>query len=166
MNSGGSADLVLGDLLQELVDRVSRMQGKTLTILTEESVTVQQVLLLRRVHQLGHTTPSQLAARMHISLPAVSQMVERLFQLKLLTRSEAPDDRRRKNLRLTARGRDVLARVSKARSAEYAAGVSGLSRKVRGELVTVLRRALEELPVEADAVVAATRAVADARRNY
>ncbi len=39
----------LGGLLQELVNRVSHGQGKTLAVLEEASVTLQQVLLLRRL---------------------------------------------------------------------------------------------------------------------
>jgi hypothetical protein len=48
----------------------------------------------------------------------------------------------------------LLERVRRARAAEYAAGVSGLTTKVRADLLAVLRRALEELPHEADAVAA------------
>lgn len=165
MSDGGSADLVLGELLQELVNRVSHLQGRTLTVLTEESVTLQQVLLLRRLQQVGESTPSELAERMRMSPPAVSQMIERLFQLRLLTRKEASEDRRKKNIAVTARGRDLLERVRKARAAEYAAGVCGLSAKVRADLVAVLRRALEELPVEEDAVATARSGVTQARRG-
>jgi len=157
VSAGTPPDLELGELLQELVNRVSHLQGKTLTVLTEESVTLQQVLLLRRLKHLGESTPSKLAELMHMSLPAVSQMIERLFQLKLLTRREASDDRRRKHIALTPRACDVLERVRKARAAEYAAGVCGLSRKVRAELVAVLTRALRELPVEAEALAAVSQ---------
>jgi DNA-binding MarR family transcriptional regulator len=143
-------DLEIGELLQELVNRVSHQQGKTLGVLTDESVTLQQVLLLRHLERRGEITPSELAKRMHMSPPAVSQMIDRLFVLKLLTRKEATDDRRRKKIAMTARGRHVLERVRKARIAEYAAGVSGLSRKTRSELMAVLTRALEELSVTPD----------------
>src|SRR5215475_5839231 len=48
MSDDGQIDLALGDILQEFVTRVSHLQGRTLTVLTEESVTLQQVLLLQR----------------------------------------------------------------------------------------------------------------------
>jgi DNA-binding MarR family transcriptional regulator len=69
----------LGGLLQELVNRVSHGQGKTLAVLDEASVTLQQVLLLRRLQHSGQSTSSELAAQLHISLPAMSQMVDRLI---------------------------------------------------------------------------------------
>jgi DNA-binding MarR family transcriptional regulator len=141
-------DLPLGELLQELVNRISHRQGETLRVFAEESVTLQQVLLLRRLQQLGDSTPSVLAGHMKMSLPAVSQMLERLFVLKLLTRREAEDDRRRKQIALTARGQELLLRVRQARTAEYAAGVAFLPRRLRAELADVLTRSLEHLPEE------------------
>jgi len=140
----------LGELLEQFVNRVSHQQGKTLTVLTDESVTLQQVLLLRRVEQIGTCTPSEIAARMHMSLPAVSQMIERLFVLGLLVRTESPDDRRRKDVATTPRGGRLLQRIRKARASEYAAGVAGLSPALRLDLAKLLRRALAGLPEESD----------------
>jgi DNA-binding MarR family transcriptional regulator len=153
--SADPTDGDLGELLQEFVNRVSHLQGKTLTILTEESVTLPQILLLRRLQQIGQSTPSELAEGMRMSPPAVSQMIDRLFLLGLLTRTEAPDDRRRKNLAVTPKGRRILQRIRKARASEYAAGTSMLSPKVRLELKELLRKALAELPEESQAVFTA-----------
>lgn len=55
-------------------------------------------------------------------------------------------------------GEALLDRVRRARSAEYAAGVSGLSAKVRADLLAVLRRALKELPHEVEAVMESSSA--------
>jgi DNA-binding MarR family transcriptional regulator len=165
MSDDGQMDLALGDTLQEFVNRVSHLQGRTLTVLTEESVTLQQVLLLRRLDQLGESTPSELAERMHMSPPAVSQMLERLFQLKLLTRKESPDDRRRKRVAVTARGRTLLERLREARAAEYAAGIASLSPKVRAELAAVLSRALEELPRQREVAALEGRGAAHTGRG-
>ena len=153
----------LGDLLQEFVNRVSHLQGNTRAVLTEESVTLQQVLLLRRLTQLGECSPSELANAMRMSLPAVSQMIDRLFVIGLLTRAEAPDDRRRKRVAVTGKGEALLARIRRARAAEYTAGTSRLSPAVRAELIGVLGKALRELPREAVAI-AAESAGANARR--
>ena len=146
--SGRPPDEQLGELLQEFVNRVSHLQGNTLAVLTEESVTLQQVLLLRRLQQSGHCAPSELAELMRMSLPAVSQMVDRLFGLDLVTRTEAPEDRRRKQIAITAKARDLLERVRKARASEYAAGVARLSPQLRTDLLKLLRKALRELPEE------------------
>ncbi len=138
----------LGDLLQEFVNRVSHLQGKTLALLNKESVTLQQIILLRRLQQVGASTPSELAERMRMSLPAVSQMIDRLFLLGLVTRTEAPEDRRRKILAVTQKGKTLMRRVRRARAEEYAAGTSALSPGLSSQLVKLLRRALAELQEE------------------
>ena len=136
----------LGVLLEQFVNRISHRQGKTLSVLTDWSVTLQQVLLLRRVEQSGKSTLSEIAERMHMSLPAVSQMIDRLFQLGLLMRSESQMDRRRKDVAVTPKGHRLLQLIRKARASEYAAGVAALPVRLRSELAKVLRRTLAALP--------------------
>ncbi|MGF6288304.1 DNA-binding MarR family transcriptional regulator [Paraburkholderia youngii] len=136
---------ILGNLVQEFVNHVSHTQGKTLAALTDASVTLQQVLLLRRLASSSESTPSALAEQMHMSLPAVSQMVERLFQLDLVSRIDSPDDRRKKQLSVTRHGRALLKRIAEARTADYAAGIASLSPGVRTALARVLQDALKEL---------------------
>jgi DNA-binding MarR family transcriptional regulator len=145
----------LGELLEEFVNRVSHRQGKTLTVLTDESVTLQQVLLLRRLQQIGTSTPSQLAERMHMSLPAVSQMIDRLFLLGLLMRSESQADRRRKDVAVTPKGHRLLQLIRNARASEYATSVAALPPRLRSDLARLLRRALASLPEEHEPVTAA-----------
>jgi DNA-binding MarR family transcriptional regulator len=138
-------DAVLGEAVQEFVNRISHTPGKTLAILTSASVTLQQVLLLRRLESNIASALSPLAEQMHMSLPAISQMVERLFQLDLVSRDESAYDRRKKSVAVTARGRALLKRIAAARSAEYAAGIAPLSPRVKAALERVLKDALEEL---------------------
>jgi DNA-binding MarR family transcriptional regulator len=152
MTNGRPADEQLGELLQELVNRVSHLQGNTLSVLTEESVTLQQVLLLRRLQQSGECAPSELADLMRMSPPAVSQMIDRLFALGHVSRTEAPDDRRRKRIAVTPKAVALLERIRKARASEYAAGIARLSPKLRAELTKLLRQALRELPEEVEAL--------------
>jgi DNA-binding MarR family transcriptional regulator len=158
MTDSRPADQQLGDLLQEFVNRVSHRLGNTLSILTDESVTLQQVLLLRRLQQAGHSTPSQLAELMRMSPPGVSQMIDRLLLLDLVTRTEAPDDRRRKVVAVTHKSEALLERIHKARAAEYGAGTRCLSPRVRVELARVLRKALQELPEGAEVLTSARTA--------
>jgi DNA-binding MarR family transcriptional regulator len=136
---------ILGDLLQEFVNHVSHARGKTLAALADASVTLPQVLLLRRVAANGESNPSELAGQMHMSPPAVSQMLDRLFQLGFVSRAESADDRRRKVVAATPEARSLLKRIRKARSADYAAGIARLSPRLRASLAQVLKDALDEL---------------------
>ncbi len=135
----------VGELLLALVDRVSHRGGDTLALMNEAGVTLPQVLFLVRLRQAGGSTPSELAERLNMSPPAISQMGDRLFRLGMLTRVEDAEDRRRKRLAVTSRAEQLLDRISRARAAEYAKGTARLSPAVQRELSAALRKAVREL---------------------
>jgi DNA-binding MarR family transcriptional regulator len=135
----------VGDLLLALVDRVSHRGGDTLSLMNEAGVTLPQVLFLTRLRQVGGSTASELAERLNMSPPAVSQMVDRLFQIGLLTRVEDPEDRRRKRLATTPRADALMERLRRARGEEYNKGTAKLSPAVRKELASALAKAVREL---------------------
>jgi DNA-binding MarR family transcriptional regulator len=134
-----------GELLLALVDRVSHRGGDTLALMNEAGTTLPQILFLARLRQAGGGTATELAGTLNMSLPAVSQMVDRLFRLGLLSRVEDAEDRRRKRLATTGKADTLLDRLTRARSAEYSRGVARLSPAVRKELSTALQKAVNEL---------------------
>jgi DNA-binding MarR family transcriptional regulator len=135
-----------GDLLQELVNRVShRGRGEVLALMAEASVTLHQVMALSVLAQKGESTLLELATALNMSQSAMSQMVDRLFQLEYVERAEHPTDRRKKRLALTPKAGEFLKRLSEARSAEYRDGIAWVSPALREELADVLRRVLQEL---------------------
>lgn len=135
----------LGDLLQEFIGRVAHRSGRTLAIMSEASVTLHQVILLNRLAELGEATVSELAVALGMSLPSVSQMIDRLHRLELVTRVELHSDRRRKQINLTAAGRALLDRLREVRSLEFESGTASLSAPLRAELNALLSRVLAEL---------------------
>jgi len=146
VRDGPEPERRLGDLLQDLVNRVSHRGGKTLAMMNDASVTLQQVLLLNRLREQDGSTSSELAETLNMSLPSISQMIDRLHQLKLVTRAEMSEDRRKKRIALTRAGRTLLERLHEARTAEYEAGLAKLlAEPQRAELRLVLDRILQEL---------------------
>jgi DNA-binding MarR family transcriptional regulator len=135
----------VGALLLALVDRVSHRGGDTLALMTEAGLTLPQVLFLTRLRQVGESTPSELGERLNMSLPATSQMVDRLFKLGFLTRREDESDRRRKQLAVTPSAEKLLDKLVRARAAEYATGTARLSPALRRELSAALAKAVREL---------------------
>jgi DNA-binding MarR family transcriptional regulator len=133
-----------GDALRRLVDLVSHRTGRALTVMNEASVSLPQVLLLSHVDR-GARSPSDLAGAAHVSLPAVSQMIERLVQQGLLVRTEDEGDRRRKSIAITRPARVLLRKLGAARSAEYALGLASLSPALLREMRDVATRAVDEL---------------------
>ena len=150
MGKGPNRTMQLGELLQEIVNHVSHgPQGQTLAIMSDASVTLPQVLMLRRLIEQRAGTPSSLARSLNMSASAVSQMLDRLFQLQLVCRTEDPDDRRKKRITASPKAKGLIKRLGRARSAEYAQGLSRLSPGVRRELAIVLSRVVAELQTPA-----------------
>lgn len=135
----------LGELLERFVNRVSHPRGRALTLFAQASVTVDQAILLNYAQSIPDSTPSSLAAKMNVSLPSASQMVERLVKLGHLRRTEDPRDRRRKAITVTAKGAAFLVRLKRVRSEEFAVGTNALSERTRRRLEEALARALDEL---------------------
>ncbi len=140
-----AVDHRLGALIAAFVNRVSHGQGTTLAIMSEASVTLPQVLLLRRLQAAQYDGVTELAEAMQMSLPAMSQMLDRLARLGYVTRGEDANDRRRKLLTVTPTGKALMKRLERGRAAEYESGVSHLSSKTRSLLAAALQSALAEL---------------------
>lgn len=134
-----------GAALRRLVDLISHRSGAALALMNEAAVTLPQVLLLSRVERLGSASLAELGADASASIPALSQMVDRLVQQELLTRIEDPADRRRKAIRLTARAGALLRKIESARSAEYERGLKPVSAGLRAEMAAAIERAIVEI---------------------
>jgi DNA-binding MarR family transcriptional regulator len=137
-------DQRLGLLVEAFVDRVSHPRGRVLNLMARASVTVPQVILLNFALRIPASSSSSLAAKMRMSPPSASQMVERLVRLGLAARAEDPNDRRRKTITVTEKGRSLLARLSAVRAAEYVAGTASLSLPTRARLIDSIGEALRE----------------------
>lgn len=135
----------LGALLEAFIGQISPPRGRAQSFLAAASVTGSQALLLHYALVDPDSTPSTLAAQLNLSLPSVSQMIERLVRLQLLTRAEDPADRRRKTLAVTPRARRLLGALQAVRAAEFAAGTARLPKATQRELIALLSRAVDEL---------------------
>lgn len=134
-----------GALLSELVNKVSHGRGDTLRSMADAEVTLQQVLLLTRLRESGPSSASDLAAKLNLSMPAVSQNVDRLVRVRLVTRVEDSADRRKKKIATTAKANVLIDRLMKTRAGEYSAALAKLPAKTAERLEAVLREVLRHL---------------------
>ncbi len=140
----GGAPSRLGGLIERFVNAVSHPRGRALAFLSEAAVTVDQAILLHHAASPG-STATTLAAQMNLSLPSMSQMIERLVKLGYLERLADPADRRRKIIVVTSQGKVLLAEFREIRSAEYAFGTARLRPSTKRILAEALTRVLTEL---------------------
>jgi MarR family transcriptional regulator, organic hydroperoxide resistance regulator len=71
-------------------------------------LSMAQFGILMQLHYQQHCGISDISSRMDITNAAASQLVDKLVQAGLLERSEDPNDRRAKQLKLTEKGRDLV----------------------------------------------------------
>jgi DNA-binding MarR family transcriptional regulator len=140
------------DLLQRLVNRVSHSTGASLAVMQSAELTLPQVLVLSRVAHGTAASTSTLAAAAGGSLPAASQMIDRLVRQGYLKRHQDGVDRRRSFLSVTLRGRAVLRKLAESRVTEYASGLDRASPKRLRELEKILRLILIELEADVPAL--------------
>jgi DNA-binding MarR family transcriptional regulator len=81
-------------------------------------------------------TVGGLASALGIGKPAASILVDRLFQLRLITRAEDPLDRRRTLVRLTPEGEDLVAKLRQGGQERMRALLSQLD---EGDLAALVR---------------------------
>jgi len=80
--------------------------------LVGSGVTVAEWVVLREMFDASTTSPSALAAATGLTRGAISKLIERLVQKDLVSRAEAPGDRRFQDVGLTSAGRMLVPKIS------------------------------------------------------
>ena len=91
-----------------------RMMGSFFTYARDKGLTMAQMGAMFHISQKGACGISDIGTDLGVTNSAASQMIERLVQLKLITRSEDLADRRVKQIVLTDIGQQILQESSKA----------------------------------------------------
>jgi DNA-binding MarR family transcriptional regulator len=103
------------DILSQVFTGLTRRMPDQRT-LESEGITPALSQCLEFVYLHGPSTIGKIADGLSISLPAASQLVDRLVKKGLVTRETSIEDRRRARAWLTDRGRLVIMRVRSTRS--------------------------------------------------
>ncbi len=95
--------------LQEVFSIVrQRMMGNIFIFARDKGLTMAQFGAMIQINHKGGCGVSDIGSDLGVTNSAASQMLERLVQLKLVTRSEDPSDRRVKLIVLTEKGHQIL----------------------------------------------------------
>jgi DNA-binding MarR family transcriptional regulator len=103
------------------------------------SLSVAQFRLLLFVRRHPATSLSPVAEHLGTTLPAASQLVERLVRAGLVTRAQHPEERRRVELRLTDAGDATLAECDARTRSWLCERLSGLDETELDRLGAALR---------------------------
>jgi len=111
-------------------------RGSQLRVIEESGLSLTQCKVLLELGGLGQTAEAwqlgDLAELFGVSLPSMSRAIDDLVKKKLATRVEDPDDRRARQVRITAKGKglvDTLVTVRQAGIEAFAATLSAAQRR-------------------------------------
>src|SRR5512135_313689 len=97
------------DRLHEWFEILRRtIMGNFFIYARDNGLTMPQFGAMFRIYHSGACGVSDIGKDLGVTNSAASQMLERLVQLKLITRTEDPDDRRVKQIVLTEKGQQIL----------------------------------------------------------
>jgi DNA-binding MarR family transcriptional regulator len=142
--------LALGTRLKRLGER---LQAGTQKMIDQSgmSVAASQFPYLAAVKKLGPVAIGDLAEALGVTQPAVTRTVMQLVEAGLLTAEPAPDDQRRRIVRVSARGTELLDRARISPWPEIEAAVRDLCGHLEGPLLdqlTAIEDALDEKSLE------------------
>jgi len=110
-------------------------------ILKEHGVTEQQWRALRALNDLGELTAAGLAAECAILAPSMTRILRHLSGEGYVTAQRSKDDQRELRVKISAKGRSLVAAVAPQVEAEY----SRLREQLNPERLASLHRDLQQL---------------------
>lgn len=104
-------------IIVEFMPRIIR--GIHLGFLSSRTVTQTQFFVITAIHSNRRCSMRMLAESMHISMPTISGIVDRLVKSGYLRREEDPADRRVVMVELSAKGRLLVEQFQNAAGARW-----------------------------------------------
>ena len=124
----------------------SIIQGVHLGFLAKRSITHTQFFVLVAIHSNGRCPMSRLAANMHVSMPTISGIVDRLVKGGYVQRIEDPKDRRQVVVELSGKGRQLIEQFQSAVMLRWSEVLEALDEKEVesfGNVISKLRKELQ-----------------------
>lgn len=135
----------LRDLFSFLMQRSA---GGMMKVMAEAGLSMPQMVALHLLRNCGPYTISALAGKLSLSLAATSHLVDRMVQQRLVERNEDAQDRRQKQVVISAAGLALLEQLVEARLAKIGPITAALPPELRAQLDQVLDQVLEVLRQE------------------
>lgn len=123
---------MLSGKLLESIPKSIRIIRKFSTESMGGLLTLQQFRVLKLISE-GHGM-SQIAEMLDVSMAAISKMTTFLVNQKLITR-KAGTDKRTQVIKLTPKGKSILAKIKKYVEQKLDTGIEGLSKEEKADLL-------------------------------
>ena len=133
-----------GYLISQLMPFI--IQGVHLEFLAKKTITQTQFLVLVAIFSKHRSTMKNLADNMHVSMPTMSGIVDRLVKSGYIKRQEDQKDRRQVTIELSVKGERLIKQFQSIISRRWQEVLQSLSEKdVKSffDVVTKLKNALQ-----------------------
>lgn len=118
-----------------------RQQG----IISRGFLTIPQIVILDYLAERGPCKMSELAKVLNFSMSAVTAIVDKMIELKLVKREHSSKDRRVINIIMLHKGREVFKRINKERRDIVNDIFSVLTKSEKVEYMRLLRKIYNDL---------------------
>lgn len=107
--------------------------------LEASKVTVAEWIILRQMYETGKSSPWIIAEKAGLTRGAISKLVTRLLKKGLVTREESRKDHRFQEIKLTAKGENLVPRLARIADENDEYFFGDLSLQKRGALISFLK---------------------------
>ena len=137
---GSALEVHLGYWLRFVSNHVSQAFARRLVA---SGVTVAEWVMLREMFDVAELAPSELAERTGLTRGAVSKLVGRLVEKKLMRRDAAEDDGRSQRVALTGAGRRIVPKLAAMADENDEEFFSALSKTEREGLRALMKKLVQ-----------------------
>lgn len=129
--------------IAQLMPRI--IQGVQLEFLVKKTLTQTQFLVLVAMHSRGPCPMNTLAQNMHVSMPTVSGIVDRLVKRGYVTRQASIEDRRQVVVGLSKKGQTMITQFQSAMSQRWEDVLKSLQQSDVDDFYRVVTGLMEHL---------------------
>lgn len=140
-------DQISHEILNQLRSLVQVLRNTSTIYEQELDLSAAQVFVLRSLKEKSPLTVNDLAEKTRTHQSSVSVVVQKLAEKKFVRVTPSPEDRRRKMVTLTEKGRDILKELPKTIQENLIRNIDSLSNKEKEILQSLLDQVLEGLAV-------------------
>jgi len=133
---GGAEYHELYRLVRQFMHSFSR---RVSGVLVRRKITMPQYMAMIALNDLGESTMGKLSKRLHVTMGASTNLVDKLIQVGYVSRERSTTDRRVVNVRLERKGRSAIKEIEEAAVGLLSESIAGLTAEKRKVLAESLR---------------------------
>lgn len=133
-------------LIEEILDhfqRISNLERFEPKVWLDLNLTIVQLKTLFFIDSRGSTHFKNLADALGVTPPSVTGIIDRLVEQDLVSRKENPENRRTQILKVTPKGKDLLANLKEIHRGKMTSILVQLSLRDLTELARIIKNLVE-----------------------